>query len=164
MKAGGGKGKGSEFERVICKSLSLWVTSGKSIDVFWRSAMSGGRATIKKGLVRQAGDITAVAPEGHTLTNAFYLELKHLKDISLDSLITGKGSLVTIWDKTIVEAAKYDRIPVLIFKQNRWPVAFATTYKGVQKLQAHSVVCLKSLKTGMQIIKFDDLMSFSYKL
>lgn len=164
MKRGGSKAKGSQFERDICVALSKWITNGKSIDCLWRSAMSGGRATIKKGLVRQAGDITAVAPEGHTLTNAFYLELKHLKDISLDSLITGKGSLVTIWDKTIVEAAKYDRIPVLIFKQNRWPVAFATTYKGVQKLQAHSVVCLKSLKTGMQIIKFDDLMSFPYKL
>lgn len=159
-----GKQKGSEFERAICKALSLWVTHGKSIDVYWRSAMSGGRATVKKGLVRQAGDITAVAEEGHALTNAFYLELKHLKRITLDSLLTSKGELVNIWYKTLLEAAKYDRIPVLIFRQNRWPICFVTTYKGVQKLQAHKSVCIKSIATGMQIIKFGDLVKEPFLL
>ena len=159
-----GKSKGSEFERNICKQLSLWVSKGACIDLYWRSAMSGGRATVKKGLVRQAGDITAVAPEGHVLTNAFYLELKHLKDISLDNLLTGKGALINIWHKTVLEAAKYDRIPVLIFRQNRWPICFVTTYKGVQKLGAHKVVCIKSIATGMQVIKFDHLIAEEFKL
>lgn len=159
-----GKQKGSQFERDICKSLSLWVTGGKSIDVFWRSAMSGGRATVKQGLVRQAGDITSVAPEGHALTNPFYLECKHLKKITLDSFLTGRGELINIWQKTVLEAVKYDRIPVLIFRQNRWPTVWCTTYKGVQKLQAHSKVSVKSVVTGMQIIKFDDLMQQEFKL
>lgn len=158
MKQGGGKGKGSSFEREICKRLSLWISHGDSVDLYWRSAMSGGRATVAKGAVRQAGDITAVAPEGHCLTNAFYLELKHLKKITLDSFLTGKGELINIWNKTVLEAVKYDRIPVLIFRQNRWPTVWCTTYKGVQKLQAHKVVCIKSVSTGMQIMKFDDLM------
>lgn len=158
------KGKGSQFERDICVKLSKWITKGEKIDCLWRSAMSGGRATVKKGLVRQAGDITAVAPEGHVLTNAFYLELKHLKSISLDSLLTGKGDLINIWNKTVIESTKYDRIPVLIFKRNHHPTCFCTTYKGVQKLQSHKVVCIKSLTTGMQIMKFDDLMKEAFSL
>lgn len=164
MRVGGGKGKGSEFERAICKQLSLWLTDGVSIDTFWRSAMSGGRATIKQGLVRQAGDITAVAPEGHCLTNAFYFELKHLKKITLDSFITGKGDLINIWNKTVLEASKYDRLPVLIFRQNRWPVCFCTTYRGVAKLQAHKVVMLKSMTFGLHVIKFDDLLATKFPL
>lgn len=164
MRAGAGKQKGGEFERKICVELSKWITGGKQQDVFWRSAMSGGRATVKQGLVRQAGDITAVAPEGHSLTNAFYLELKHLKKITLDSLLTGKGELITIWNKTLLESAKYDRIPVLIFRQNRWPICFCTTYRGIQKLQAHGSVCIKSPATGMHIIKFDDLILQEYNL
>ena len=51
MRKGGGKAKGSSFERLICKELSLWITGGEHQDVFWRSAMSGGRSTVamKKG-------------------------------------------------------------------------------------------------------------------
>lgn len=163
MKRGNSKAKGGEFERAICKQLSLWVTKGEKIDVFWRSAMSGGRATIAKGLVRQAGDITAVAEEGHWLVHNFYLECKHLKNITLDSLLKGKGELINIWNKTVLEAVKYNRIPVLIFRQNNWPICFCTTYKGVQKLQIHKVVCIKSVTIEMQIIKFDDLMKEEYK-
>jgi len=46
MRKGGGKAKGASFERDICRRLSLWVSAGKQEDVFWRSAMSGGRSTV----------------------------------------------------------------------------------------------------------------------
>src|SRR5215216_6431446 len=39
-------GKGPQWEREVCRALSLWVTNGERVDVFWRSAMSGGRATV----------------------------------------------------------------------------------------------------------------------
>jgi hypothetical protein len=82
VKKGGGKGKGSSFERKVCVLLSLWVTNGKKKDAFWRSSMSGGRATIhvKRGdKNRQAGDIAAVAPEGHQFTDVFFAECKHVR-------------------------------------------------------------------------------------
>ena len=121
-----GKAKGSLFERNICKQLSRWVTRGKKEDVFWRSAMSGGRATRAasqgKDLSRQAGDICAVAPEGHDLTNVYYIECKHYRDLAIDSFfIKQSGILTKFWLKTVKEARKYKKSPMLIAKQNNMP-------------------------------------------
>jgi len=73
-------GKGSSFERKICKRLSKWWTDGKRDDIFWRSSQSGGRATqrAKKGqrTFGSYGDITAVDPVGQPLMRMFTIELK----------------------------------------------------------------------------------------
>jgi len=72
--------KGSAFEREICKKLSLWWSSGKDDDIFWRSSQSGGRATqrAKKGQTTYGsyGDIAAVNPIGEPLIKMFTIELK----------------------------------------------------------------------------------------
>lgn len=156
MRKGGGKGKGSAFERETCVALSKWLTASKSEDVFWRSAMSGGRATVRKGAVRQAGDITAVAPEGHILTDNLYIECKHLQNITLDALMKGKGELINIWKTTEIEAAKYNRIPTLIFRQNRWPTVLCTTDKGIDFLQIRDIVLIQSRM--LSFVKFDDFL------
>ena len=71
-----GKLKGGAFEREICVKLSKWVSYGERDDLFWRSAMSGGRQTVgfKKGINRknQAGDITAIDPIGQKLIDSFH--------------------------------------------------------------------------------------------
>jgi hypothetical protein len=122
MKVGGGKAKGSAYERLICKRLSLWVSGGKREDVFWRSAMSGGRATVKGKTVRQAGDITAVAPEGHPLTDVFYIECKHVKKLDLESfLFKNKGLLAGFWKDAVKQADRHDKEAVIIARQNGWP-------------------------------------------
>lgn len=129
---GMGKRKGSAFEREICKRLSLWVSGGKKADLFWRSAMSGGRATVarkKGGLVRQAGDITATAPEGHAFTDVWFVECKAYKQIDLAQfLVLRKGMLAGWWNKCKFEARQYGREPMLIVKQNGWPVLVVTKY------------------------------------
>ena len=124
MRPGKGKAKGSAFERQICKELSLWVSVGEHQDLFWRSAMSGGRATVgaKKGidLRRQAGDVSAVAPEGHSLTDRFFIELKTYKDLRLGLFfLEGKGPLAGFWKKACQEAKRYGKNPILIVKQNQ---------------------------------------------
>ncbi len=118
-----GKAKGSSFERKICKLLSLWISDGASQDCFWRSALSGGRSTIglKKGIAlpRQAGDITSVSPEGHALTDHFFLELKHYKSLALRSFfLHGTGILASHWASTRTQSNGYNKIPLLIAKQN----------------------------------------------
>lgn len=72
--------KGSPFERLICKELSLWWTSNLRDDVFWRSSNSGGRA---KGRGRKGkktfgshGDIAAVDPIGSSLIDFLTIEVK----------------------------------------------------------------------------------------
>src|SRR4249919_3894092 len=100
MRAGGGKQKGSVFERQVCRRLSLWVTNNEKQDVFWRSAMSGGRATVARGKVRQCGDVCAVAEEGYAFCNSWFVECKHVRSLNLDSfLIKSTGALDKFWRK-----------------------------------------------------------------
>jgi len=122
-----GKQKGSAFERKVCKQLSLWVSNGESEDLFWRSAMSGGRATVgaRKGKhhVRHAGDISATSPEGHLLTDQWYVECKAYRNLRIGSaFLKGAGPLIGFWDTAVLEAGRYDKLPMLIAKQNQTPV------------------------------------------
>lgn len=74
------KGKGSGFEREVCKALSTWWTAGERDDVFWRSSSSGGRATQRrksgKKTYGQYGDVQACDPVGEPLTRLFVIEVK----------------------------------------------------------------------------------------
>lgn len=123
MRQGGGKAKGTSFERQVCKMLSVWVTAGLRDDVFWRSAISGGRATVgaKKGkdLSHVSGDICSVHEAGFPLTNAFYIECKSYKNLMLSRmLVEQKGTMVKFWKKTIKQARDNNKLPMLIWKQN----------------------------------------------
>jgi hypothetical protein len=72
--------KGADFERDISRTLSLWWSHGERDDIFWRTSMSGGRATVRrkagKATAYQAGDITATDPIGAPLIKATVIELK----------------------------------------------------------------------------------------
>lgn len=135
MRSGGGKNKGSAMERQICEKLSLWITNGVHKDSLWRSSMSGGRSTVivrRGGTNRQAGDICAVAPEGHVLTDKYYLECKHVRDIHLDTFIISNRGPIAVWWKTACKEAKqHKREPVLIAKQNRMPILVFTKPKSM---------------------------------
>jgi hypothetical protein len=163
MKSGGGKGKGGAFEREIATSLSKWITNGEKIDCLWRSAMSGGRATVSKGKVRQGGDISSIAPEGHILADFLYIECKHLKNISFDSLIKQNGPLLVIWQKTIEEAAKYKKHPVLIFRQNHWPTVFCAGMGAIEYLQIpKGEILIQS--GGLCALRFDRLIKIPFTI
>jgi hypothetical protein len=157
------KAKGSAFEREVCKRLSAWLTDGVRPDIFWRSAMSGGRATIarKRGVeVRQAGDITAVAPEGHALTDRVYIECKHYKDLQLDSFVVkGIGMLATFWERTCKEAGARHREPWLIARQNRVPTVLVTPYAplAIGQLACDSVADIHKPQCTLWL--FDDVMN-----
>ncbi len=165
-KAGSGKRKGSKFEREVCKQLSRWVTNGKREDVFWRSAMSGGRATVAKKAgrdVRQAGDITSVSPEGHLLTDNYYLECKSYKNLDIDSfLMDGKGKLAKFWLETKRQAAKYLRHPILIAKENgRHPIVVCKTFPGFNMDDRASIHRLDNLECF--IVYLDDALKGRFK-
>jgi len=72
--------KGSDYEREVCTTLSRWWTDGKRDDIFWRSAGSGARATVRgkrgKQTANQHGDVAAVDPIGAPLTDLFSIEIK----------------------------------------------------------------------------------------
>lgn len=132
MRSGGGHSKGAAFEREVSVTLSLWVSHGKNRDLFWRTSMSGGRATVarKSGRsIRQSGDICSITPEGHAFTDLFYVECKHYQKLDLEtSFIKGTGKLARFWSKAIKEAKHYRRDPMLIAKQNNMPTIVVTAY------------------------------------
>ena len=128
MKPGGGKAKGAEFERQVCKRLSMWISRGTRDDLFWRSAMSGGRATIGKaaGADRgaQVGDVSAISDGGKYTDVAarfishFIVECKFVKNYQLDLfMFEGRGVI----QNAIEQCALASRVkaPLIILKQNR---------------------------------------------
>lgn len=124
MRRGGSKQKGASFERDVCKRLSLWVSHGEREDLFWRSAMSGGRATLarRRGAQasKQSGDISAVHPMGHALTDHWYIECKHVASLDVESaLYTKSGLLAKFWRVAASEAAEHKLMPMIIARQNQ---------------------------------------------
>jgi len=142
MRPGGGKAKGAAYERYVCKRLSLWVSDGARDDLFWRSSMSGGRATIglRAGKARgaQAGDVSAVGrdPRAGAFIDTFYVECKHLRSVEIRDFVTGtKGGIVSIVTLAIEQAAEYRRKAMVIARQNRFPDFVFVEDEGATILQ-----------------------------
>ena len=134
-KPGMGKQKGAQFERDVCKMLSLSLSNGSRDDIFWRSAMSGGRATIGSGRDNQLGDISSVGTEGFALTDRFVIECKRYKNLDLDRcLILNEGKLFDFWMRLWELSVNNKRHPLLIFQENRRPMLGLTTEEGEKEL------------------------------
>lgn len=139
MRKGGGKAKGASFEREVCKRLSLWVSDGTQEDVFWRSAMSGGRSTLAakagKRLAAQAGDLSCIHPNGQPFLNRFMVECKFYNDLEIVGFLLGRGTLAGFWKIAKKDAATYSKHPLLIAKQNRLPTIALTDEVGISLLR-----------------------------
>lgn len=137
-----GKHKGNRFENDLCKVLSLWVSTGRTNQLFDRSSNSGGKASRFAKAARSSkttkdvyatGDIVAVHPDGTFLTDRLIIEAKtgYDKDIRLPSAFWRHDNL--FW-KFVSQAqrAAIDRFDNgwrwwLIFKQTRQPTYLFTS-------------------------------------
>jgi hypothetical protein len=138
VKPGKGKQKGAQFEREVCVMLSRWLTDDKQEDVFWRSAMSGGRATVayKKGkkLATQVGDISCIHHIGNNFIDNFAPECKYYAKIDFDGLVTGKGKLIQFWREINEQSHRYNKHPFLVCRQNRVQPYVCLDKSGMHKL------------------------------
>lgn len=131
--------KGSSFERMVCKELSLWWTGGVRDDVFWRTSGSGARATNRAKTGRETagayGDITNTDAVGAPLLSLFCFELKrgYGKWCVLDMIDQRKKKecskpclFVQFWRQARAssEQAKA-RYPILIFKRDQRQASIA---------------------------------------
>ena len=172
------KQKGAEWERSTCKRLSLWVSNMTREDIFWRSAMSGGRATFatRKGreaeeVSAQAGDISAISAEGELLIKHFFIECKNYADLKLDTLVYGTVGLSDIyWKEPLEQAEKYKKIPLVVAKENYQNPIMITTEKGYKILkkalkEGHKLPIYAIYpQHGMYVMSFRDLLgSVSYE-
>lgn len=125
--------KGANYERVICKEFSLWLSNGKTDDCFWRSSQSGGRATTRakrgKKTEGHAGDITATSKEGRKFLKLFAVEIKcgysKAKNVDIGQLLSSKPGLKTNtlpdWIKQARRSRRQSNVPnwMLIHKADR---------------------------------------------
>jgi len=149
--------KGSQFERDICKLLSKWWTGGKRDDVFWRTAGSGARATMRskknQNTFGQYGDVQATDPIGQPLIDLCTIELKRgysqdtfanlLEDSTTHNAVPcmyakfiaqAKGDsrkAFTPWWLLIVKRDR--RKPIVIFPRT----LFGMTLKGLDKVRIY---------------------------
>jgi hypothetical protein len=93
--------------------------------------MSGGRATfqLRQDIINrsQAGDMTAISPEGIDLCERYVWEYKHRDNLNFTAFLTGCGGLLTDYWLAVQRVAKrVHKLPVLIAKQNRYPAVVIT--------------------------------------
>lgn len=137
-----GHGKGQEFERSVCKRLSLWVSNFEKEDLFWRSSISGARSTLAKkrgkaeGVESMAGDIVATHPLGHDFLKFFTVECKFYADIEIGKVVFIQGgTLLKMWAQAQDEVAS-GREPLLVVKQNFQPELVGVNSEGLRILRA----------------------------
>lgn len=165
MRPGGGKSKGSSFEREMCVFLSRWVSNNTQDDVYWRAAMSGGRSTVafKKGkkLTNQVGDISCIHPIGNRFTDKFAVEIKFYADLDYRGLLTGKGKLLAFWTEINEQASRYTKRPFLIARQNRMPTYMCVDWIGMEELGlSNQATTLISIPHNMYLIEINDFLKW----
>ena len=168
-----GHGKGSNFERKICKQLSLWWTGDRD-DVFWRSSTSGARAKTRSKVGQstfgQYGDIQATDPIGQPLIDMFTFELKiGYKNSSVaDVLDKGPKGAKQNWEKWI-EQVRGDHKNAgslywaLITKRDRRePVIFIhrRAYKRLQLLSVTLPMNGNSIHMIKTRLEFKNIIAF----
>ena len=112
--------KGADFEREICKYLSLWVQGTEKPYLFWRQILSGGLATISAENSEFSGDIHSVSPKSAWFTDIFSIELKTgYKKTSFWQLFANikHFNIEEFWLQCTDDATKSDRAPMLIYKK-----------------------------------------------
>lgn len=127
MRAGGGKEKGSAFERETGAQLSRWITAGQRKDLFSRNVLSGGRFTgqERKGeTLGIPGDLMAAHPLAFDFLRRHVIECKHYADLGFAQFLFDQDRasfLIKTYDHTVNQAIKIDAFAWVIAKQNMKP-------------------------------------------
>jgi hypothetical protein len=160
-----GKSKGSQFERDISKTLSLWISNGSNANLLWRSQSSGGRATISaaKGvhLENQDGDISSTHEDSAEFSRHFVIECKFYKSLGLEQLVfRGTGPLQVFWFQVLRDSERTGKIPLLIAKQNNRPIILLTTARLGKVAPSRSVYFSHS---RVYLFDFTEFLSWNYE-
>lgn len=170
--------KGQEFERTLCKKLSLWWSNGKADDWFWRTSGSGSRATMrrKNNKIKEEdfGDIKSDHPETKAFCDLFVFEAKtgycKKKKVSSkkDGSITSKEVLwslldmldsnqkesqfITFWKQVERDASIVNKIPLLIFRRPQRKPCIAMRKLTFDMIASY---CPKNMDFPMITLKVD---------
>jgi len=110
---------GNQYEREFSKKLSLWVSSGKRDDIFWRDLSSGARTSVRKKEGKStsySGDIVAVDLEYKEFTDTFYIDTKCYKEWNsffINPKNKKSNTILNQWIKTYIEAKEVNKLPIM---------------------------------------------------
>lgn len=118
MRPGGGKRKGSAFERRIAEKIGEWLYDDKF--ALWRTTNSGGRATVRSKAALHPGDIGPA--KGVARRFPLSVECKFTQTWSFQDLLTRPKTapLFKFW-KQAEDAAGKTFWPWLVFTRNHAP-------------------------------------------
>lgn len=130
--------------------------------------MSGGRSTVGhakgKRLATQAGDISSISTISHKFIQTFLCECKFYKDLNFIGLLHNKGHLVEFWHEVKLQAKRYNKNPLLIAKQNRYPTVVCLDRAGYYGLGLKGRAVFIIPKLGMRVVLFDDFLKHAVRL
>ena len=167
MRKGGGKAKGSEFERKVAKELSLWISNGQTQDLLWRTTLSGGRFSTGKS-TEGAGDLSALGTSelSKQFSKTICVECKTYQEVSLTkAFLNDKADLIKWWNQVSGEAIKANLVPMLIAKGNRqstiiiFPIVVHNILGMLGNILEHIIIS-NFLIGNVVIYKYDDFIEF----
>ncbi len=148
MKKGGGKEKGSSFERFISREFDTWwrVPPG----TFWRTTNSGGWI--------EPGDIAPRLRKGQEeIWWPFVVECKFYKSFDiLSTLNRGSSIFWTWWKQVLREQIDSSKVGFLIFKKNYGPIYCAIDNDKLL-LNENKIILDSSEFYNVSIYLFSDL-------
>lgn len=130
LKPGGGKTKGSGWERTCCEILSLWLSKGERKDLICRTVGSGGQFTssAQRGTIKGlAGDLRAQdGIEAFKFFERTVTECKFWADLELVKFLLQSGELYEAMQKVKKEAEQTEKPNwwLLAKQNNRQPLLF----------------------------------------
>ena len=164
MRPGGGKSKGSGFEGLIAKKLSAALPLN-----FIRSPGSGARVGGKNfekiGAMFGAdalkifnADVVPVNEREQNVQFNFSIECKfYATQDHFTSMFSGTSNVFKWFDEAIVDAAKVERQPILIWKWNHTPT-FVAVHAGYSKLVKPTMTIVREGKHSLDVYELEGLL------
>ena len=167
MRPGGGKAKGNGFEGLIAKKLSAALPLN-----FIRSPGSGARiggknfATIGAMMGAEAiklfnADVVPVNESTAGLSFRYSIECKSYATAdNFTSLASGSANLYKWFEESVIDSAKVDREPVLIFKWNHTPIFVAVLARTMEGMVTPSMTIRPKDFRDLDIYELEELLKF----
>lgn len=139
MRRGGGKTKGSAYEREVGNQISLWLSHGTRKDLLCRTVGSGAQFTsaARRGnMAGKPGDLMAQDGAAFGFCEKFVVEVKHWKDLELIRFMFRQGELYDAMLKVVKEAngATPPKFWWLVAKQNNRPALLFMSYAALSEV------------------------------
>jgi hypothetical protein len=166
MRPGGGKAKGNGFEGTIAKKLSAALPIN-----FIRSPGSGARiggknfATIGAMMGEEAmklfnADVVPVNESAVGYKFLFSVECKaYATPDNFTSLVSGSANVFKWFEESVIDSAKIDRDPVLIFKWNHTPIFVAVIARTQEGLVTPQLTISRPGRS-LDVYELDELLKF----